>query len=804
MGDPTMENEANIKEKLKRFAPIIDAEISKVIPKQYELPNLYDAMWYFLRTGGKRWRPALCLAVCEALGGKKEEALPFATSIELVHEFCLTGESKLLTNPGKPKRIDEIKVGDVVYSLDMKTKKIKKAEVLGIRKNGMRDVYEFKTNNRTIHATSNHPFLVASKRHSNKLRLTRKGIKRIHEAKKRKGTTFVEIKRKLGLPPGSRNWWSGQPRNLIPRKTLEKIYDLLDLELENDDYTEHIARTPALPVFEWKPLKEVGKGDLIVICKGIPDEGKSKGIPKPKITNMMNHKDSLILPEKTDERFCQIVGLFLGDGSIKITEKEATLTFSIPETDLVRENYKRVFQEVFKKRLKGDKDNLVCCSRKLCLVFDKLGLNRNALEKFLPDWVYELPRSQKLALVRGYIDSDGTVNKRGRVVFGSASKKLIDDLKALLDSLGFRTSNVRSKIVDNTHFERYVKRRKSKIWELGLGNPKKILKEIGTENQFYSKRLKNRREGKGFKHETDVPNNPLDRRFFGLNRVKSVEKVGKDYVYDMEVDGSHNFVANGIVVHNSLIHDDIEDGDEFRRDQPTVWKKYGVPHAINIGDGMFIKIYESALKSRKYLSEEKVNQLVSLLTDTMLKIVEGQTMDMNFRERDDVTEKEYMEMVWRKTGVLIGATVTGGALIAGADKEMQQALMEYGKEIGPAFQIQDDLIDIDPKAWKGRKGEIGCDIREGKRTLIVIHCLNHATKEDRELLLQVLNKKRGTKTKEDVEGAIKILKRSGSVDYTKRVTERLAKEAKKYLEIIPPEKRKFLEEFTDFLIERKF
>ena len=799
-----MNDETNIEEMLERFAPMIDAEISKVIPQRHELPNLYDAMWYFLRTGGKRWRPALCLAVCESLGGKKEEALPFAASVELVHEFCLTGDSKVLTNPGLPKRIDEIEVGDVVYSLDMGTKKIKKGRVLGIRENGIRDVYELKTDNRTISATSNHPFLVASKRHPKKLRLTKKGIKKIHEAKERKDITFIEIKRKLGLPSGSRNWWSGRLSHLIPRDSLKKVDDLLDLELENDDYTEHIARSPALPVFEWKPLEGINKRDLIVVCKGFPDDGKPKRIPKPGITSMMKHKDSLILPERTNERFCQIVGLFLGDGCIKLTEGEATLTLCLPETDPSRKNYERLFQEVFKKRLKGDKNVLVCCSRKLCLVFDKLSLNRDALKKILPDWVYELPRSQKLALVRGYIDSDGTVNKRGEVVFGSASRKLIEGLKLLLDSLGFRTSNVRSRIVDNTHFKRYAKKRKSKIWILELGNPKDVLKRIGTENQIYAERLKNRKKGRGFKHEADVPNNPLDERFFGLNRVKSVKKVGKDYVYDIEVEGSHNFVANGMVVHNSLIHDDIEDGDEYRRDQPTVWKKYGIPHAVNIGDGMFVKIYESALMSRKYLPEEKVNQLISLLTDTMLKLVEGQTMDMNFRERNDVTEKEYMEMVWRKTGILIGATVTGGALIAGADKNVQQALLEYGKKIGPAFQIRDDLIDIDSSAWKGRKGEIGCDIREGKRTLMVIHCLNHASKEDRELLLQILNKKRDTKTKEDVEGAIKILKKSGSVDYAKNVSKKLAKDAKEYLKIIPKEKRKFLDKFTDFLIERKF
>lgn len=180
------------------------------------------------------------------------------------------------------------------------------------------------------------------------------------------------------------------------------------------------------------------------------------------------------------------------------------------------------------------------------------------------------------------------------------------------------------------------------------------------------------------------------------------------------------------LLHNfSLIHDDIEDGDEMRRHRPTVWKVWGVPQAVNAGDAMFTLAYASLQRlTRRGVSAETTLQALQRFTQTCLALTEGQHLDMGFEQRTDVTVAEYMRMIQGKTAALVGASVAIGALIGGASPAQADALQAFGSAIGLAFQIQDDILGIwgDP-AVTGKAA--GNDILRRKKSLPMLHALNH-------------------------------------------------------------------------------
>jgi geranylgeranyl diphosphate synthase type I len=178
------------------------------------------------------------------------------------------------------------------------------------------------------------------------------------------------------------------------------------------------------------------------------------------------------------------------------------------------------------------------------------------------------------------------------------------------------------------------------------------------------------------------------------------------------------------ILHNfSLVHDDIEDGDEVRRHRHTVWKVWGAPQAINAGDGMFAL----AFAAMQRLNERGVAPTVSLaalriFTQMCLDLTEGQHLDMGFEQRQRVTVDEYMRMIQGKTAALVGASVAIGALVGGANTSQSNALQRFGQAIGLAFQIQDDILGIwgDP-AVTGKAA--GNDILRRKKSLPILYAL---------------------------------------------------------------------------------
>src|SRR5215210_220447 len=184
------------------------------------------------------------------------------------------------------------------------------------------------------------------------------------------------------------------------------------------------------------------------------------------------------------------------------------------------------------------------------------------------------------------------------------------------------------------------------------------------------------------------------------------------------------------MLHNaSLIHDDLQDGDEVRRGQPTVWKKYGMAQAINLGDAMIA--HTILLMQRLDVPSELRERATSRVLLEMLRVIEGQVQELELKSRTEVCLEDYMRMVEGKTARLFSLPMSGAALLCGATEEVQQGLIEAASHIGVLFQVQDDILDI--YGAKGRDMSAS-DIGEGKRSVLVVHCLEQLGEQEAESL----------------------------------------------------------------------
>lgn len=176
------------------------------------------------------------------------------------------------------------------------------------------------------------------------------------------------------------------------------------------------------------------------------------------------------------------------------------------------------------------------------------------------------------------------------------------------------------------------------------------------------------------------------------------------------------------IFHNfTLVHDDIMDKAPLRRNQSTVHKKWNESIAILSGDAMLVKAYQELCKC-------DVNVLPAVLeifNDTAVKVCEGQQLDMNFEKLQKVSIPQYLKMIELKTAVLLGASLKIGALAAGADSKNAQALFDFGKHVGIAFQLQDDILDVYASTEKFGKQQ-GGDIVANKKTYLLLKAMEMA------------------------------------------------------------------------------
>ena len=254
--------------------------------------------------------------------------------------------------------------------------------------------------------------------------------------------------------------------------------------------------------------------------------------------------------------------------------------------------------------------------------------------------------------------------------------------------------------------------------------------------------------------------------------------------------------------HNfTLIHDDIEDNSQFRRGEPTLHKKYGVAIALNSGDALYNLIWKELADLE--LDCELYRKLNRLFVSDFKRVVEGQGFELGWEyyKKFDITEQQYFGMVQKKTAALMGLSCETGALMGGADEKTTKALRNFGEKIGISFQIQDDVLNLTGDFEKYQK-EIGGDITEGKRTLMVVHALKHATAEEKEKLISILSK--NTEKKEEIDYVIGLFNKYGSMDYAVDHAVRFVNEAKKELEILPEsEYKNKLISIADFVVKRE-
>jgi len=254
--------------------------------------------------------------------------------------------------------------------------------------------------------------------------------------------------------------------------------------------------------------------------------------------------------------------------------------------------------------------------------------------------------------------------------------------------------------------------------------------------------------------------------------------------------------------HNfTLIHDDVEDDSKFRRGAPTLHVVYGIPIALNSGDALYTLLWRWLIGLKQ--PKSRLIALEKLYVDSFKRVVDGQGLELDWirEKRFDVSEEDYLGMISGKTSALMGLSCEVGSMLAGGGKRDMAALRRYGERIGAAFQIHDDVLNVTGDFSKYQK-EIGGDITEGKRTLMVVHCLQKGSETDRTRLKSILLSH--TSDKAELEEAIEILRRCGSIDFARAESKKLINEAKEAIKRFPgsPDKES-LERIADYCISRE-
>ena len=254
------------------------------------------------------------------------------------------------------------------------------------------------------------------------------------------------------------------------------------------------------------------------------------------------------------------------------------------------------------------------------------------------------------------------------------------------------------------------------------------------------------------------------------------------------------------MVHNfTLVHDDVMDEDDTRRGIKTVHATYGIPEAILSGDALFARAFELALDSD--VGDAELVKLVEILARSVRLLAEGQQMDMDFEDSRAVTSDQYMKMIELKTAVLYQAAAQGGAVVGKAKPSQEKTLAEYGRLIGLGFQIWDDVLDLRSDQATFGKPVLN-DIRNGKKTLIVVQALEDLNGRQRTEFLSVLGKKNASIG--ELTRARDILDAVGAIDHAVRVADGLVKGAKDKLKVLKDSKHKrTLVVFADYVVKRK-
>jgi geranylgeranyl diphosphate synthase type II len=270
--------------------------------------------------------------------------------------------------------------------------------------------------------------------------------------------------------------------------------------------------------------------------------------------------------------------------------------------------------------------------------------------------------------------------------------------------------------------------------------------------------------------------------------------------------------------HNAfLIHDDVEDGSEDRRDAPTLHRMHGVPIAVNVGDALLALTLRPLLDNVRLLGLGKALRILDVVARMAQESAEGQALELDWIRRgtwqlDDV---DYVRMVYKKTSWYTFVTpLLVAGIVAGSDARGLAALRRFGGLLGIAFQMQDDLLNVTAERHRYGK-EIAGDLWEGKHTLILLHALRTADPDSRALAVEAIRKPRWSvsgantdvKTADDVAFLRSLIDRTGAVEHARAVARRWADRARRSFDVLaatvePSVHRAFLESLVDYVVDR--
>ncbi|RPD51363.1 polyprenyl synthetase family protein [Paracnuella aquatica] len=283
----------------------------------------------------------------------------------------------------------------------------------------------------------------------------------------------------------------------------------------------------------------------------------------------------------------------------------------------------------------------------------------------------------------------------------------------------------------------------------------------------------------------------------GGKRVRPVGCLMGNELFDNIVPDAWKVATAIELFHNfTLIHDDIMDRAPLRRGMPTVHHKYGESTALLAGDVMLVAAYENLRK----ISPNFLVPVLGLFNKTAREVCEGQQLDMDFEQRDDVTLDEYEHMISLKTSVLMAGSLKLGAILGGASKRNQDLIYEFGRKVGLAFQVQDDYLDAfgDPEKF-GK--QVGGDIKANKKTFLLIHALQTADKGQRESLQHLML----TNSDNKVDDVLQLFRQTGVDQWARELQDNYLQQALQHLEdiAVTSSRKEPLRQLALYLVQRE-
>ena len=310
-----------------------------------------------------------------------------------------------------------------------------------------------------------------------------------------------------------------------------------------------------------------------------------------------------------------------------------------------------------------------------------------------------------------------------------------------------------------------------------------------------------------------LANLPYDRKPYSLYEpVKYVLSLGGKRIrpvlmllsYNIFKEDPEKILMNAIALetyHNyTLLHDDLMDNADLRRGHETVHKKWNANTAILSGDSMLVLAYDRMAQC----DDKHLAKVMKLFTTTALEIGEGQQYDMEFETRNDVKEEEYIEMIRLKTSVLLACALKIGAILADASEEDADNLYKFGEQIGLAFQLQDDYLDVygDTKVF-GKA--IGGDITSNKKTFMLINAFNYANDAQRAELQKWVDAQEFDRE----EKVTAVTRLYNEIGIDKLAQDKIAyyfEQSKKYLDAVnvPAERKEELAKYAQKMMKRQY